>query len=1213
MHAGQEHLIPILALQEGYISVEEYLELRKASASPGEAGDTLRLRLAPDQLLRLNALVRQLALLQQDPPRPDSGLGRTLRGDDDDRGPGAPASPLGPAAGDPSDPQRLPTVQAVLDPGLSGPLSAISLTMDATDPDDAGRYEFLAEKGKGGMGRVWVARDRHMGREVAVKELLSSPRGTEDTRDPTERRFLREALVTGQLEHPGVVPVYELGQREDGSLFYTMRLLRGRTLRQAISGCAGLAERLNLMPHFRDLCLTVAYVHSRGVIHRDIKPDNIIIGEFGETILLDWGIAKVHGLSDEPSSRLLRDQEKLQAVANGETVEGDILGTPAYMPPEQACGRIDEVDEQSDLYSLGAVLYEILSGRPPYTGNVWKVLSLVQKGQPRPLEQVDPKIPRDLAAVARKALCPEKEGRYPDARSLAREVEDFMSGRKVGVYDYSAVELVRLFIRHHKALAIALAISAVLLSLAGAAVWREYRRATAASAVALANEQQARQNERRAWDSERVARSKSAESARNLAMTFLEKSENLRETRLWDAAAAHAGAVLDLHPGIPGSRTFDPEADHDPRTSNVVRVRALSTLAAAQDHSRLRFAGSWRFPAPLVAVHRAGNGRLVFVAEAGTLWTLDGTGNEPAPLRLDHDTGITLTRFFPGSADLLLVFSGAPPEIWDLEHGRKKSAVGPPADTLTALNVAGPHELVGVEAGRTVRFIDTRDWSVTGSLAIPDQTTVTWLYPMPEAGMLAAATQDNRVLLWELPGGRLLADWRGHQSTIKQVLWIPERRLILSASNDRTLRLWDPRTGPAGVLEGHGSSVITASVVPGGRWVVSGGFDRDLFVWDLETRRDVSRHRGHLEAVQELLVTDQGRTLYSCSADRTCRKWAILAPSEPRILEGQGSGSYDTIRLGDEAFASAHGDGRIRIWDPDGGNLRLTLEGHPSEVFALAASPDLKRLASIDLRGLIILWDPRTGERLRSMEGHTGWGMALAFSPDGRRLFSGGQDKLLHVWDTDTGAELRKHPVPDSVFSLLTTNGRLLVGLNSGRILIWDPEGARVVEELAGHEKCASGLSVSPDGKTLGSSGMDRRIILWSARDGSWKRERTLEFHGAWVSKVRFSADGRHFAAASDDHSVTLWKLGDPVPLRAFHTRKEALTVEFVGREPRLLVGDERRFLLHRLALPEAGWSAEQWIRHTEQVSGLRLEGISLAPVESKEVPAASVLRVLDQ
>ena len=1212
MNTGQEPLLPILALQEGFISVEEYLELRRA-ASDGEAEDTLRLRLSADQLTRLNSLVRQLALIQRDTPGPAAGIGRTLRDDSDDPRAGGPAAARAPASPESPDPTGLPTVQAVLDPRLSGPLSAISLTLDAQDPDDAVRYEFLAEKGRGGMGRVWVARDRHMGREVAVKELLTKHRGTEQTGDPTERRFLREALVTGQLEHPGVVPVYELGQREDGSLFYTMRLLRGRTLRQAIAESEGLPGRMSLIPHFRDLCLTVAYVHSRGVIHRDIKPENIIIGEFGETVLLDWGIAKVHGMSDELSSKMRRELEKLQAMANGETVEGDILGTLAYMPPEQACGRIDEVDEQSDLYSLGAVLYEILAGRPPYTGNVWKVLSLVQKGRPQPLEQVDPGIPRDLAAVALKTMCPEKEGRYADARSLAREIEYFMSGRKVAVYDYSILELTRLFIRHHRALAISFAVFGVLLTLAGAAVWREYRRATAATVVALTNERQARQNELRSLESERIARIKSAESARNLAMTFLEKSENLRENRLWDAAAAHAGAVLDLHPGIRGSRSWDSAADLDAAAAEEARVRAFSTLAAALDHSRLSFETSWGFPVSLRGVEQSDDGRLVFLAEAGMLWVLDGQGGDPRPLRLHHDTGITFACFFPGGAHLLLVFSDAPPEIWDLAQGRKLSAVAPPADSLTPLTVAGPHSLVGVESGRTVRFVDTRDWSSAASFDLPAGTTVTALFPMPGADMLAAATQDNRILLWELPSGRLLADWRGHQSTIKRVLWIPERNRILSASNDRTLRLWDPRTGAAGVLEGHGSSVAAAAIVPGGRWVVSGGFDREIFIWDLETLKDVSRHRGHLDAVHDLLIINHGRSVISCSNDRTCRRWAILEPAEPRVLEGQGSGAYDTVRLGSEAFASAHGDGRIRIWDAQTGKIRRTLEGHPTEVLALAVSPDLKRLASVDLRGLILLWDAQTGALERRLEGHTGWGMALAFSADGRRLFSGGQDKLLHVWDAETGAELRRHPFPDSVFSLLLANGRLLAGLNNGRILVWDPESARIQEELAGHEKCASGLSLAPGGKTLASSGMDRRIILWSARDGSWKQERTLGFHGNWVSKIRFSPDGRHFAAASDDHSVSLWETGSAVPLRLFHSRKEALTVDFVGREPRLLVGDERRFLLHRLALPEAGWSARQWIRRTEQVSGLRLEGISLAPVEPKKVPHASVLRAQDK
>ncbi|MEO1229805.1 MAG: serine/threonine-protein kinase, partial [Myxococcota bacterium] len=281
-------------------------------------------------------------------------------------------------------------------------------TMDTgpeVTPEVAVRYRGRVEIGRGGLGQVLSTFDHHLGRDVARKELLLAV-GADTSEIPPDQmaRFLREARVTAQLEHPNIVPVYELGRREDGTLYYTMKLVRGRTMRKALETALDLQERLSLLPHFVDLCQAIAYAHSRGVIHRDIKPDNVMIGEFGETLVLDWGVAKVRGKNDLQSHDLARAIARMKDEESARTLPGSAFGTPAYMSPEQARGQLEYIDERSDVWSLGVVLYQLLSGALPYPpGPVLHLLLRAAQADLRPLEDVAPDAPPDLAAVVRRA------------------------------------------------------------------------------------------------------------------------------------------------------------------------------------------------------------------------------------------------------------------------------------------------------------------------------------------------------------------------------------------------------------------------------------------------------------------------------------------------------------------------------------------------------------------------------------------------------------------------------------------------------------------------------------------------------------------------------------------------------------------------------------------------------------------------------------------
>jgi eukaryotic-like serine/threonine-protein kinase len=292
---------------------------------------------------------------------------------------------------------------------------------------DRGRYSLKHLHARGGIGQVWLAHDADLDREVALKELRP-----ELVHSSTAlARFLDEARITGQLEHPGAVPVYELiRQSPDYSPFYTMRFIKGQTLAEAarayhrkrVEGQADPLDLVTLLNAFVAVCNTVAYAHSRGVVHRDLKGQNIILGDFGEVVLLDWGLAKILGQSEGETDPLL--DPRVTTADEGRTVGGQVMGTPGYMAPEQAAGRPDLIDFRTDVYGLGAILYEILTGRPPFEGpDLLDVLRMVREEEPVPPRRLNGEVSPALESASLRALAKDPAQRPASASQLAAEVQ----------------------------------------------------------------------------------------------------------------------------------------------------------------------------------------------------------------------------------------------------------------------------------------------------------------------------------------------------------------------------------------------------------------------------------------------------------------------------------------------------------------------------------------------------------------------------------------------------------------------------------------------------------------------------------------------------------------------------------------------------------------------------------------------------------------------
>ena len=303
--------------------------------------------------------------------------------------------------------------------------------------EQSGRYERRALLGKGGMGQVHTVRDQRLRRDVALKEV-----SIEATSADAEARLAREAWITAQLEHPGIVAVHDAGRTPDGRLFYTMRLIRGRSLRNLLQAATDLDARLALLRPFVDACQAVAYAHSVGIVHRDLKPANIMLGEFGETQVVDWGLARpvASDRGDDWRRAILPDADLTQNVS------GSVNGTPAYMSPEQASG--ETADERSDVWGLGAVLYELLTGRPPFAGAEARVvLTSLRTQVPDPIPAP---APPELIAIAERALRRDPDERYPNAKALAADALRYLDGRQVQAYAYSPGDHLRRFVMARK-------------------------------------------------------------------------------------------------------------------------------------------------------------------------------------------------------------------------------------------------------------------------------------------------------------------------------------------------------------------------------------------------------------------------------------------------------------------------------------------------------------------------------------------------------------------------------------------------------------------------------------------------------------------------------------------------------------------------------------------------------------------------------------------
>jgi WD40 repeat protein/tRNA A-37 threonylcarbamoyl transferase component Bud32 len=781
--------------------------------------------------------------------------------------------------------------------GAEAPDDGDTYHLAASPMQRFGDYELLQEIARGGMGVVYKARQLTLNRIVALKMILAGQLASK----LDVERFYSEARAAGELQHPNIVAIHEVGQH-NGQHFFSMDYVNGPSLAdKVVDGTWPPREAARLM---RQIAKAVHYAHTRGIVHRDLKPRNVLLTAEGQPRITDFGLAKrLHGTSDL-------------------TVSGQIMGTPSFMSPEQAQGKVRGVGPRSDVYSLGAILYCLLTGRPPFSGrDVLSVLTQVITQDPTPPKQLNPELDKDLATITLKCLQKGPQGRYSSAKELADDLNRFLKNEPIRARPAGRSEKLWRWCRRKPLVAslmAAIGMLVVLLLFTGSVVLALWPKVLARRVPEQSIYADHIRDAQRALDRNNVAAAKRSLDAcrpelRGWEFHYL---EGMTKKRGPDVAAGQQTLTLET------ARL--PVGDGPSRKSKIVPMNAVTSVTFSPDGERIAGANS-----------------------SGVLKVWDTqSGQERMELR-----DIASAAFSPDGKRIAGV-AGGRPTVWDLETKGQPVQLEWPIQTMAARRNA-------------VWDAENQDWVMPPFVPPPSPFQPA---PFRNVPLRAAPAHSAPV---QLPDAFRSGNWNC-------IGYSPDGKRIAMGSWDKSIKVWDAGSGKQTLtLMWHGDAVQCMAFSPDSKRIVSGSSDKTLKVWDVTSDargldpgsaiqsvrgRERLTLRGHEGAVCAVSFSPDGRRIVSASADRTLKVWDASTGHETLTIEGQLDQISSVAFSPDGSrIASGSADGELRLWDTETGMGMLALTTDAGGIRAVAFSRDGTRIVSGSSNGTIRIWGASNG------------------------------------------------------------------------------------------------------------------------------------------------------------------------------------------------------------------------------------------------------------
>jgi WD40 repeat protein/predicted Ser/Thr protein kinase len=995
-------------------------------------------------------------------------------------------------------------------------------------------YQLIELIATGGMGVVYKAIQEQPRRVVAIKVLRGCWVASEEQR----RRFEREAQAVADLSHPGIVAIYGFGQIE-GRSYFSMEYVDGKPLDKYVQDQhLGMTDKLILMQR---VCEAVAYAHQRGVIHRDLKPGNILVTDEGRPKVLDFGLAKLSEAADRDMLRTL-------------TLDGQILGTVPYMAPEQTLGRPGEIDVRTDVYALGVILYELVTGRLPHEPGdmpALEVMRRIREEPPRPPSSVSRAIDDEVEAIILKALEKDKEQRYRGADAFGQDIGHYLSDEPIQAKRASLAYQLRKLARRHRAVLIpaAAAVAAVIIAIGLAFVRVRAERNVAVAARIEADRQRdialkARSEAETAREAETQQR-RAAEEAQKMAEREKETAVRARE----DAEKAREGEARQR-------RAFEQQA-------------YFSVIALAQKHlEELSYDQAEalldRCPPRLRQWEWF---RLKLLCHPETL-----TWNQRAPV-----TSVAVSQ----DGTMIAVAASREVSVRDLRNDSKSTFLGefPAAVTTLGFSADGGRLVCGCEEG-SASSIDLRSPGTTqivkGGRLLPGQAyPVRLLAVSPDGKYFAASADGQTVELRQSGTGELIgAMVIGSEVQPEALLFSPDSAYLIS-SGERSGRLWDLKTGLGVALQPLGvEDPAMIAFNPQGRSLVLCDSD-EISVRTLDDRRELWQARPNYRGVDDPMAfsatgkllaatthwpgrvliweADSGQQAMELSlgeAHADCLAWdsrddtlaVALDDGTIRLLDVKGQRELRRLEVSprknggrtDFLAFSAHDklvvagmrdEDALCVWDAETGKERRRWEAQRPHRGMVALSPDGMRVASVRGRDLLVLTDPQEEQEVFTIRTDNSSISGLAYSPDAQQLACAGSDGCVRVLQSATGQEILRLRGDRSDIACLafSPDGKFLATADpSGRVRLWDAQGGEERWGSAGHNcldvMC---LGLGPDGKLIASAGEDKTVRVWDA--GTGRQLHVFLGHEHWVTSLAFDQGGARLASGGRDGNVIVW------------------------------------------------------------------------------------------